>query len=288
VLRCSDFPAIAFVFLVITCGAQLKAQELTAAPALSVLPFELNSGFLVVVPGELEDLNGLRFIVDTGSTHTVIDRAIADRLHLHLQQRSRELWSVIGFIPMECAEVTGLRVGPIRLNRTQVLVTSLASYSEVAKNVDGIIGLDVLSRSNQLTIDYEKGTVSFQSIGDEADRPVPNILQMAIVIQGVPMRVVVDSGFQGILLYTDRLRNHLPRLHMDGKPKRVDIGQTHAIEVRLPGVQIAGPARVVAVWLLDSPHTDLTPEIDGILGLACLHARQVEFDFRAKRLRWKQ
>lgn len=132
----------------------MRGQELTQVPKISVLPFELDSGFLIVVQGELEDLKGLRFIVDTGSTHSVIDRSIANRLHL--RRHIREITSLDGGIPIESAEVTGLRVGPIRLSRAQILVTSLASYSDLAKSVDGIIGLDLLVRSDQLTIDYEK------------------------------------------------------------------------------------------------------------------------------------
>ena len=102
------------------------------------------------------------------------------------------------------------------------------------------------------------------------------------------MLVVVDTGFQGILLYADRLHKHLQNLHTDGKPKSVDIGRIHATELRLPGIQIAGAERAAAVWLLDDPHTELTSTIDGILGPACLHASRVEFDFTAKRLRWQQ
>ncbi len=102
------------------------------------------------------------------------------------------------------------------------------------------------------------------------------------------MLVIVDTGFQGILLYADRLHKRLPNLHTDGKPKSVLVGRTHATELRLPGVQIAGAETTAAVWLLDSSHTDLTPTFDGILGPACLHARRVEFDFSAKRLSWQQ
>jgi predicted aspartyl protease len=286
-LRHWNFHSATFFFLTITFAWHLSAQELTQVPAVSVLPFELDSGFLVVVQGELGDLKGLRFLVDTGSTHSVIDRAVANKLHLKKERYTAKIMSFGDNISIERAEVTGLRVGPIRLNRTQILVTSLARYSEFAKNVDGIIGLDLLARSNQLTIDYEKKTLSFQAIADVGDRPVPYSFQMPIVIQGVPMLVVVDTGFQGILLYADRFHKRLPNIHIDGKPKSVAIGRIQAIELRLPGVQIAAPETVAAVWLMDDPRTDLTPTIDGILGPACLHATRVEFDFSAKRLRWQ-
>jgi predicted aspartyl protease len=248
-----------------------------------VLPFELHSGFLVVMRGDLENLKGLRFIVDTGSTHSLIDQTIANRLHL--KRRVGGITTLDGDTPIEWAEATDLKVGPVRLNRAQILVTNLARYSEFAKNIDGIIGLDLLSRCNQLTIDYKKRTVSFQLVGDVDDRFLPDSFQIPIVIQGVPMFVVVDTGFQGLLLYADRLRKRLPNIYEDGKPKPVRIGRIQATEVRLPGVEIAGPQKLATVWLVDGLHTKLTPLIDGFVGPAYLHVSRVELDFSAKRLR---
>ena len=52
------------------------------------MPFELVAGFLVVVDGQIGNLNGLKFILDTGATHSLIDQKVADRLQLPLAAES--------------------------------------------------------------------------------------------------------------------------------------------------------------------------------------------------------
>jgi hypothetical protein len=53
-------------------------------------------------------------------------------------------------IPIEWADVTNIHIGPISAERARVMVINLANYSELARNVDGIIGLDLSSRTKCL------------------------------------------------------------------------------------------------------------------------------------------
>src|SRR5208282_166553 len=46
------------------------------------IPFDLLDGFLIAVEGRIGPLEHLKFILDTGVTRTVLDRKVADRLHL--------------------------------------------------------------------------------------------------------------------------------------------------------------------------------------------------------------
>ena len=58
---------VAFVFVILS-ALLADAQDLAAPAIRSTMPFQLRSEFLVVVSGKVGDLDGLKFILDTGSS----------------------------------------------------------------------------------------------------------------------------------------------------------------------------------------------------------------------------
>lgn len=257
-----------------------------SAPHSTTVPFQLFSDFLVVVKGQVGDLDSLRFILDTGASYTLIDRKVADRLRL--RRRPGKITNFDRDVPAEWAEIPNIRVGPLQTGAVRVLVAKLGEYSEFAENVDGIIGLDLLSRSKKLSIDYEKQTISWELADSEAEgRSSPTYLAIPFVVQGFPMHLVIDTGFQGILLYRDRLRKGLPELRTEGQAIKVGFGRLQTTQVKLPGVRLFGPETVATVFLTDGPDTGDPAGVDGYLGIASLNAKRVEFDFGARMLRWQ-
>jgi predicted aspartyl protease len=264
----------------------LSAQDSGACPIRATIPFQLHSGFLVVVNGQVGDVDGLKFILDTGTTYTLIDQRIADRLRL--RRRPGKITNFDRDVAVDWAEIPDLRVGPIQTGPFRVLVAKLGEYSKFAENVDGIIGLDLLARSKKLFIDYENQTVSWELATDGAGgHPSPTYFAIPFVVQGFPMRLIVDTGFQGILLYKDRLRKGLPTLRTEGKAIEVGMGRLQTTQVKLPDVRLVGQKTVATVFLMDGPDTGDLPGVDGYLGIASLKAKRVEFDFAARVLRWQ-
>jgi predicted aspartyl protease len=246
----------------------------------------LVSDFLVVVNGQIGDLDGLKFIVDTGATHSVIDQKVAEKLWLH--RRRGEVMNFDRRIPVEWADIPELRVGPIRAEAIRVMVAKLADYSEFAEHADGILGLDLLSKSKKFTIDYERKTLYFQPAGHgTGDRAPSGCFVIPFAVQGLPLHLAVDTGFQGILLYGDLLRKRLPKMRTEGESIKVTMGRIRATKVRLPDVRIFGPEEVTTVFLIDGPGRGALPGVDGYLGTASLHAKRIEFDFDARVLRWQ-
>ena len=264
----------------------VDAQDPGRSPVRATIPFQLVSGFLVVVNGQIGDLEGLKFIVDTGASYTFIDRKVADRLKL--PRRPGKTTNFDRDVPVDWAVIPELRIGPLRNGALRVMIAKLGEYSEFAENVDGIIGLDVLSRSEKFIIDYEKHTISWELAGEpDSRRPSPAYFVIPFVVQGFPMHLILDTGFQGILLYKDRLRKGLPDLRTQGKPIEVDFGRLQTTQVKLPGVRLVGQETVATVFLTDGPEPGGLPGVDGYLGIASLKAKRVEFDFAARLLRWE-
>jgi predicted aspartyl protease len=267
-------------------GSQVHAQGVIKSIPSLVIPFELVSGFLVVVDGQIGNLDGLKFILDTGTTYSVIDRKVADRLRL--QRRPGDVVNFKGHIAEEWADISGLRVGPLSTETLRVVVAKLAEISEFAGAADGIIGLDVLSRSKKFTIDYDRRTVSIQmaDYGTPA-RSTFGLFVVPLVVQGLRMDLIVDTGLQEIVLYKNRLRKRLPNVRTEGKSTNITMGRLRCTRAKLPGVRIVGGEVVINVILIDGPDDDVLPGVDGVLGTAFLSAKQIEFDFDARILRWQ-
>jgi len=264
----------------------LDAQDLDTSAVRRTIPFQLVSNFLVVVNGRVGDLDGLKFILDTGASYTLIDQKVADRLKL--RRSTGKITNFSREVPVEWAEIPNLRVGPLQTGIFRVMVAKLADYSDFAENVDGIIGLDLLGRSKKLFIDYEKHTVSWELAGETADQlPAPGYFTIPIVVQGFPVHLVIDTGLQVIVLYKDRIHKGLPDLRTEGEAVEGGVGRLQATRVKLPGVRLVGPETVATVFLANGPETGKLPGIDGYLGVASLQAKRVEFDFAARVLRWQ-
>ena len=103
--------------------------------------------------------------------------------------------------------------------------------------------------------------------------------KIPIAVQGAAVQLLVDTGFQGILLYRDRVRKQLPTMRTEGEPKEVVESGLRATEVGLPGMRIGGSDQVRVVFLIDGPGQGDLPGVDGILGAASLHAKRIDFDF---------
>jgi predicted aspartyl protease len=263
-----------------------RAQDVVGSSTNLTMPFELVAGFLVVVDGQIGNLNGLKFILDTGATHSLIDRKVADRLRL--QRRTGKVMNFDKYIPVEWSIIQDLRVGPMRVQSVRVMVVKLAEYSELAENADGIIGLDLLSRAKKFTIDYDRRTVSLQlTEAGTPERSPASCIVIPLVVQEIPIHLAVDTGLQGILLYGNRLRKLLPKMRIDGESTNTAMGRLRATQVRLPGMRIGGSDRVRTVFLIDGPDQGDLPGVDGFFGAASLHAKRIEFDFDAKVLRWQ-
>ena len=255
-----------------------RAQDVVRASTSLTMPFELVSGFLVVVNGQIGNLRVMRFIIDTGAASSVIDAKVADKLRL--PQTAGKVMTFNRRISVEWMEIPEFRVGPIVARALRVMVIDLARYSRYGKDVDGVVGLDLLTRSEHLSIDYDRRILLFQLANGRPDERAPvRGFKIPIVVQGEAVQLLVDTGFQGILLYRDRIRKKLPKMRTEGEPKEVVESGVRATEVSLPGMRIGGSDQVRIVFLIDGPGQGDLPGVDGILGAAALHAKRIDFDF---------
>jgi Aspartyl protease len=75
--------AIAWYGLLFQIPAGKDFGNLTTATSKnSELPFRVSSGYLIEVEGRIGTQNGLKFLLDTGATISIVDSRIADKIKL--------------------------------------------------------------------------------------------------------------------------------------------------------------------------------------------------------------
>ena len=282
------FLSLACLSLLLPSPAQAEAQTNSAEPPSSELPFKVASGYLIQVEGRVGTQSNLKFILDTGATITIVDRKIADRLNL--DRRPAQSFNFDRKLKWESATLPELQFGPVHGAAITVFIGRLVEYSEFAKNADAIIGMDLLKFSN-FSIDFDTHKIAFHPSMQKATLvsgdPLLQCPILEIQVQGDPIRLVVDTGLTGIILYEERLRNHVPGLRTTGHLAEAVMGaRVQAKQATIPDVLFGKTNRDVTVLLVASPAPEMLPGIDGIIGVNALHARHIDFDFAGRTLSW--
>jgi predicted aspartyl protease len=261
----------------------------TVRRPVAELPFQLVGGYLIQVDGQIGTQNHLRFLLDTGATMSIVDSKIADGLKLDSQ--TIQSFNFDRTLTWRQATFPNLSFGPIRAANVVMLVGHLADYSKFNRNVDAIIGTDLLKLSN-FTIDFDAKKVVFHSFNEAIPAatidPLSSCIFLEIRVHDHPIRLVVDTGFPGILLFEERLITAVPNLDIPGRPLKVIMGEKlHAKQTTLRGIAIGSVRRDVTVLLVQSPAADVLPGVVGVAGIPALNAHRVNFNFVEGMISWE-
>jgi len=253
------------------------------------LPFQLVSGYLIQVEGQIGTQNHLRFLLDTGSTMSIVDCRIADGLKL--DSRTTQSFNFDRTLTWRQATFPNVSFGPIRAANITMLVGHLEDYSKFSRSVDAIIGIDLLKSSN-FTIDFDTKKVVFHTFNEAIPAatvdPLSSCIFLEIRVHGHPIRLIVDTGFHGILLFEERLNAAVPNLDTQEGPLKVIVGEKlHAKQTTLRGVAIGSIRRDLIAVLVQSPAADVLPGIVGVAGIPALNARRVNFNFVEGTISWE-
>lgn len=274
------------------CVGNVQAQQnsATASPAgTAAIPFRLVDGFLIEVEGGIGQLEGLKFILDTGATYSFVDRRIANRFSA--ARRSEKVFNFDRFAQVDWMEFPDVHFGPVEVRNVSMMVTDLAEASSLVPDADAIIGLDLLKTASELDILYDSKTVLLNP-GNAMAQSAPvsdraRCFTVQVMIQGHPIELIFDTGLEGIVLYEDRIRKHIPDIRFADVRTNAHEGRLRGKIARLPGLRLGGPESAEEVFLVPGPRTNLLPDIDGFLGTAPLKANRIELDFVGQALRWK-
>jgi hypothetical protein len=116
--------------------------------------FELSQG-MVIVPVSIHGSRPLRFVLDSGSTRTLVDRALAASLGLKEGAASSLQGAGQGRIPIHTLHDVDLRIPGLDSKGYDCFIVDLAPLEQtLGTREDGILGYDFFARF-VLTVDFE-------------------------------------------------------------------------------------------------------------------------------------
>jgi hypothetical protein len=171
------------------------------------IPVKVYRGFLVVAEGQFGgEIAPQNFIIDTGTSPSILNTRVARRLDLPLSQA--KLSAIGRQSETFAATVPEIHLGPLQAMSVPVLVTDLSPVEhDLNLPIAAILGMDVLGKTS-FRLDYGKQLIEFGEIVPEgipvnlftpADLPIAEIK-----VGGKPLHLLVDTGSDRLVFFGAR------------------------------------------------------------------------------------
>jgi predicted aspartyl protease len=128
------------------------ARDLTVK--LSVL--KRGKNVIALVPVTINGRGPFTFALDTGASRSLVDSAVARKLQVPKKGSAGKVAGVGSITKASLVKVTHWRVGDVALPATTI-VSSNIPFGNASTGIQGLLGSDMLSRFDVITIDYGKG-----------------------------------------------------------------------------------------------------------------------------------
>lgn len=269
-------------------GAFLSGAEHPLAASTFRLPLEVFDGYLFVVEGSVGARHGLKFLLDTGATHTTVDRKLIQGAKHEIQKV--KIVSGGSVIAVDQTRLPQLSLGALDARDLNVTVADLSYLRGNGVSIDAIIGLDLLSPQTLFLDIAHKQAVFGADIQLRHHVPLHADVfsfQVPVEIDTHTVWMIADTGTPTPLFFVERLGNLNIACHMAGHIVGTTVAG--ALDSRIafvPRIQIAGQALDRRVYLIATPNSKVFENTAGYLSIASLHASQILFDFRKGELRW--
>jgi hypothetical protein len=240
--------------------------------------FDLYRDYLIVVRGSAGPLKGLNFLLDTGASPTVLDRRVAEKLHL--EQLPASIAVVGGSV--EAAEATAptLEVGPARRDNFHVLVEDLSFFQKALPvRIDAVVGLDLLGQS-AFEIDYAARQILFGPVPVLANS-LPLRLQAGLPIveaqvNHLSAHLMVDTGASSLVLFEPSTPR--PMRVSEVRPTPGTIGEFDRKQVWLPSLRLGEAEFGKEPAFVVRDRTDGAQDFDGLMSPAALGITKLAID----------
>jgi predicted aspartyl protease len=262
----------------------------------------------VVAPVTINGSGPFRLVVDTGASHSTFSPRLADALGLTPSLESPLLLNgVTGVAPVPTVLVKRIQAGEVLIEDVKVPVV----WSTIMADADGILGVAGLRRE-KIFVDFRNDRIVITRSSDRLDtsgfvtiparRVAGGLLQVLATINGVPARVVVDTGAErtlGNLALRRSLQRAAVKRKRDikwaatrvfGATEDVAHGESSiATDIRIGEALISGADivygdfHIFKVWEMDrKPAVLLGMDVLGTVGAMVIDygAREIHLDLR--------
>ena len=236
----SVYILISIAALPIATAKELQDQ---VTPVKGMVRFDLYRGYLMVAKGSAGPLKGLNFLLDTGTSTTLLDPRIARKLHVEGAPEEVNIMFFKGGVQAIHAHAPSIELGPIRQNHVPVLVEDLSIFdSSLPVRIDAVIGLDVLGCS-RFEVNYRHRRIYF---GQLPHLPVSIPLSMEdglalvnVEVNHATAHLVIDTGTPSMLIFASRIPRAIAGLKAHGLQSEArSLGSAERKAVHLPKIEL--------------------------------------------------
>jgi hypothetical protein len=172
-----------------------------------VIKFQLRDGYLIVVQTMVNGAGPFSFLLDTGTTRTVIDPDLARQLQAPAVGEVA-VTTVLHYRRDKLVRLQDVRLGEASVSGLGAIVDKLARQKMLAPGIRGVLGEDFLSRFDVL-IDYKQRSLRFgdpppagercrfETIGQYHGSPTINRLLIPVEfmeVSGGKVQLQLDTG----------------------------------------------------------------------------------------------
>jgi predicted aspartyl protease len=257
-------------------------------PGPTSIPIKLKDGYLVVAKGSIGRLNDLTFLLDTGTSRTLIDSHIAKQLQL--EGLGHKLTVFDHEVEAQLVVLPDLRLGAIHAQSPHVIVTNLSSVAQnFGLHADAILGMDIL-RLGTFSIDYKSGRIWFgDSEPMESAVPVEDgqpYLILKARIDDFPVSLMIDTGCDDVVLFANRLPKGFKKGYFTESRALTFAEKAPPTQIGFGNLAVAtSPAHKVKLKIISTGSNDMG--YDGIVGVRALRASRIRFNFGEMTVSWK-
>ena len=241
-----------------------------------------------MVRGSVGERHKLNFLIDTGSSSTVVDGSLARKLRLARSPRTIAVFA--STVTTEQVLLPSLQLGSLRATLLPAVVRDLSYFQDsLSAHVDVIVGIDLLSRTS-FTVDYEARKLILgpaerlsNSVPCDPRSPYPTV---ALRLGHRVVRVIVDTGAQELALFEKQPGGLVP----DSQGVEEETRTSMAGQVVIKRAEFQELALGTTHWARREGLFIEAPSLlfDGLLGPKWLGAKRIGFDFEHKVISWEQ
>jgi hypothetical protein len=148
-----SLPAVAAaVLLVAGCGGS-KSSAPTGTFDVSIEVVKHGKQVIALVPVTIDGHGPYTFALDTGASQSLVDSSVAKELRVQKTGDSHQVAGITNVTKVQTIKVEHWRVGKVALPSTTIVEANLP-FGNASGGVQGLLGSDMLSEFDVVTIDY--------------------------------------------------------------------------------------------------------------------------------------
>jgi Aspartyl protease len=146
--------ALAAVLVLAGCGGGSSTPTVVGGQLLvKIKVIKQGRQVLALVPVTINGKGPWAFALDTGASQSLVDSQVAKQLRVPATGAKQKIAGVTNISRVRAIRVTDWRVGKVKLPPTTVVEANLP-FGNVDGGIQGLLGSDMLSDFDVITIDY--------------------------------------------------------------------------------------------------------------------------------------